>query len=319
MAGHCANAHGRNLCPPPDSTRSLMRYGCIGHRVYFENHFIEGHADSPDIRGFDYDHSSSRPFSQLLAFGPDVSLIYRPELYSTAMLRMLPGLKIGFSSEPLPTGAGARRTTSSETDLREQVYRGLVARGYDMFFHYDAASAGWFDERGVHVDGYRPLPIDCDVFNPHGDADKDIDFLFVGKATPHRIAVLDRFRWLPFRFVWIAHGVSGRALADVIRRSRCLINVHADAREQFEPRVQIAALCGVAVLSEPLGTSDFAGREVVHQTSIDRLSVEELTLVLELSKAARDLIADQWPTVRAQLSTRVFVQQCVRRHLDGQC
>jgi len=296
-----------------------MRYGCIGHRVYFENHFIEGHADSLEIRGFDYDHGSYRPFSQLLAFGPDVTLIYRPDLYSRTMLRMLPGLKIGFSSEPLPTGTGARRTTSSETDLREHAYRHLGAGGYDMFFHYDATSADWFNERGIQVDGYRPLPIDCDVFNPHADVDKDIDFLFVGKATPHRIAVLDRFRWLPFRFVWIAHGVAGRALADIIRRSRCLINVHADGRDQFEPRVQVAALCGVAVLSEPLGTSDFACRQVVHQSNVDRLSVEELSLVLQLSKGARDLIADQWSTVRAQLSTRAFMQQCVSHHLDRQC
>src|SRR6478735_7475488 len=166
-----------------------MRYACIGQRVYFENHFIEGHGTSPHVRGFDYDHESSRPFTELLAFVPDVTLIFRPELYSRAMLRMLPGVKIGFSSEPLPTGAGHNRTTSSETEVRELVYRGLAAEDYDLFFHYDAASADWFTERGLRVDGFRPLPLDCDVFNPVAHADKDIDFLFVGKPTPHRIEV----------------------------------------------------------------------------------------------------------------------------------
>jgi hypothetical protein len=90
-----------------------------------------------------------------------------------------------------------------------------------MFFHYDQASQPWFDERRIAVDGYRPLPVDCSVFHPFDDGAKDIDFLFVGKATPHRIEALDRFRTLSFRFHWIAHGVFGRSLAEMTRRARC--------------------------------------------------------------------------------------------------
>ena len=140
---------------------------------------------------------------------------------------MFPGTKIGFSSEPLPTARGEERSSSNETGVREAIYRSLNTAGYDHFFHYDSASAAWFKEHGLRVDGYRPLPVDRDTFHPLISVDKDIDFLFIGKPTPHRVQMLDRFRVLPFSFVWIAHGVSGRALAQLIRRSRCVLNVHA--------------------------------------------------------------------------------------------
>jgi hypothetical protein len=290
-----------------------MRYACIGHRVYFENHFIEGHRDRSTVRGFDYDHYSLRPVAELLAFAPDVTLIYRPELYSSSLLRMFPGTKIGFSSEPLPTVKGAETSSSSETNEREAIYRRLDTTDYDYFFHYDEASATWFNDRGFRVDGYRPLPVDCDTFHPLTTVAKEIDFLFVGKATPHRVRVLDRFRMLPFNFLWIAHGISGRALADVIRRSRCVLNVHADGRKQLEPRILLAAACGTPVVSEPLGVLDFVGQEVVYQRNLTAMSCDELRFVLERTRIAKDMMASRWETLRPALSAKQFVDDCLTR------
>ena len=115
-----------------------------------------------------------------LAYAPDVTLIFRPELYTVRMLRMLPGIKIGFSSEPLPTYNASGANRSEETNIRETVYGQLAANAYDFFFHYDRRSEKWFEDRWIKVAGYRQLPIDCSVFNPMTSGKKDIDFLFVG-------------------------------------------------------------------------------------------------------------------------------------------
>jgi hypothetical protein len=293
-----------------------MKYACIGHRIFFENHFIDGHDTADNIRGFDYDHFSHGPFLKLLAYAPDVTLIFRPELFTARMLRMVPGIKIGFSSEPLPAYGDSGMECSEETDIRETVYGQLVAHAYDFFFHYDGRSEKWFEDRAIKVAGYRPLPIDCSVFNPMTGGKKDIDFLFVGKATTHRINVLKRFTVLPFRYQWIAHGVFGRPLAELIRRSHCVLNVHADGRPQFEPRVLLAAACGTAVLSEPLGSDNFPCREAVIEANVQYMPVDDLYAVLRKSQLVSALIKDSWPNIRKQLSTLEFVNECVWQYLQ---
>lgn len=288
-----------------------MKYACIGHRVFFENHFIDGHDTTDNIRGFDFDHYSHGPFLKLLAYAPDVTLFFRPEFYSPRMLKMLSGIKIGFSSEPLPTYNASGKIRTEETDIRESVYSQLAANSYDFFFHYDGRSAKWFEDRGFKVTGYRPLPIDCSTFNPMTTGEKDIDFLFVGKPTIHRIEVLRRFTLLPFRYQWIAHGVSGRQLAELIRRSHCVLNVHADARPQFEPRVLLAAVCGTTVLSEPLGLDDFPCREAVIETNVQYIPTEHLHAILKKSHSVSESIKDNWPNIWKELSTLEFVNECV--------
>lgn len=290
-----------------------MRYACIGHRIYLENHFIEGHDTVGNIRGFDYDHFSSDLFLRLLAYAPDVTLIFRPDLYTARMIRMVPGIRIGFSCEPLPSSDLSGMDRSDETDMREAVCRHLhlVANAFDLFFHYDGRSAKWFEDRKIKVTGYRPLPIDCSVFNPMVTKERDIDFLFVGKATPHRIRVLDHLRLLPFKFQWIAHGVSGRALAELFQRARCVLNVHADGRQQFEPRILLAAVCGAVVLSEPLGLDDFPCREAVVEGDVAGMPVDGLRAVLQKSRLVAESVKDNWPKIREQLSTLEFVNNCV--------
>ncbi|HVN83391.1 MAG TPA: hypothetical protein VMW17_00960 [Candidatus Binatia bacterium] len=295
-----------------------MRYACIGHRDYFENNFIEGHDSADNIRGFDYDHHSTYPFQCLLAYAPDVTLVFRPELYPARFIQMIPGIRIGFSSEPLPTYDKGGVERSEQTDIRERVYANvhLVAKCFDLFFHYDRRSAKWFEDRGIRVTGYRHLPIDCSVFHPIGGGERDIDFLFVGKATTYRLGVLDRLRILPFKFQWIEHGIVGNELADLYRRARCVLNVHADGREQFEVRVLMAAACGAAVLSEPLPFDDFPCHEAVRQGDVAGMSTEELHGVLRGAAAVTQWTNDNWQMLRKRLSTLEFVDDCVRQYLE---
>ena len=65
---------------------------------------------------------------------------------------------------------------------------------------------------GFPIDEFRPLPIDISLFHPDARPEPEWDIVFVGKATPHRIAVLDFLRLARLRFLWIAHGCTGPAL-----------------------------------------------------------------------------------------------------------
>lgn len=293
-----------------DQVNTTLRYACIGHRIYFENHFIEGHDSNPNIKSFDFDHYSWRPFQQLISFAPDVTLIFRPELYPAELVRSIPGLRIGFSSEPLPTGNWRTWQTSSETSLRESLYEGRTFSDFHYFFHYDRLSQPWFKHYGIQVTDFRVLPIDTLVFRPK-PSPKDIDFLFIGKATEYRLRVLDRFRTWPFRFVWVAHGVFGKSLADLIRRAHCVLNVHADGRIQSEPRVILSASCGTPVLSEPLDSNQFPLSELVCQRDFSTLDEAFFRRFLSASLHQSKKAPDLWHAVQSQLSARHLVDRCL--------
>jgi hypothetical protein len=80
---------------------------------------------------------------------------------------------------------------------------------------------------------------------------------------------MDFLRSSRLTFIWIAHGCHGRMLASLFRRSKIVLNIHADAKDAFEPRVYLAAACGALVLSEPLSsTPDFFRGRIVQDDRI---------------------------------------------------
>ena len=86
-----------------------------------------------------------------------------------------------------------------------------------------------------------------------------------------------------------------------------------DGREQFEPRILLAAACGTPVVSEPLGVGDFVCQEVVYQADPAGMSFDELRFVLDRNRIAREMVASRWETLRPALSARQFVDDCLNR------
>lgn len=226
------------------------RIGIVGHLTWFENHFPENWRKRPNVLCLDVDEWDYSFLTQMINFRPDLTLFYRPELYPERYLRSIRGRRIAFLSEPLPASSAQ---DSEETQLRERVYARMVWSAYHEAYYYDPSKQTAVDERRWPITGYRPLPIDTSVFRPSART-RPIDICFIGKPTPHRVAALDFLRSTDLNFVWIAHGVSGSALASVLRRSKVVLNIHADAQPALEPRVYLAAACGCAVLSEALGS-----------------------------------------------------------------
>ncbi len=223
----------------------------VGHYAYFANHFPEGWATDKNVLCLDVDE---KDYSFLIAaanFKPDIALFYRPELYPERYLKMIGGSRVAFLSEPVPELKNGQRFESAETQLRLAVYSRMNWDSFDRVYYYDKSKEAMIGSLGWPITGYRPLPVDTMSFKP-GRMARSFDVCFIGKATPHRIQQLDFLRSLGVRFVWIAHGVSGADLASVFRRSKVVLNVHADGLTALEPRVWLAASCGCVVLSERL-------------------------------------------------------------------
>ncbi|MGF6371293.1 hypothetical protein OKW40_004043 [Paraburkholderia sp. RAU6.4a] len=232
-----------------------LRIAVVGHFTYFENHFPEGWKKDPNILCVDVDE---RDYSWLLTvrnFRPHITLFFRPELYPRHYVECIPGWRVALLSEPLPTLKDGELEYTEETRLRERVYAPMAWDAYHWRIFYDQGKRESARILGFPIDEYRPLPIDTSCFCPplHHRA-KEFDVTFLGKPTPHRIAQLDFLRSTALSFLWVAHGLSGKRLAQIFRRSKIVLNVHADGREAFEPRLYLAAACGAGVLTEPLSS-----------------------------------------------------------------
>lgn len=240
-----------------------QRVAVLGPFTYFENHFPERWKIDQSVLCLDVNEKNHSRLIQLHNFRPSFTLFYRPELYPLHYIQTLRGLKVAFLSEPLPGLVDGHLDVSAETQLRMRVYEGMNWNAFDWRIYYDGGKRAAAEHLGYRIDEYFPLPIDTQWFNSAGRSERALfDVCFVGKATPHRIMKLDALRDSRLRFLWIAHGCSGRMLASIFRRSKLVLNVHADNKEAFEPRIYLAAACGAVVLSEPLSCAPeyFKGR-----------------------------------------------------------
>lgn len=282
-----------------------LRIGVVGHHTWFSNHFPEHWETDTNVLCLDVDETDYRFMVYMANFGPDITLFYRPELYPTHYLRLIPGRKIAFLSEPLPYLKNGRLISSAETDLRVQVYSSMDWQAYDEIIYYDPGKRQTVEALRWPVTSFRPLPIDTHWFKPYRNR-RPIDICFLGKATPRRIAAMDFLRLQKWRFVWVAHGLSGRQLASLFRRSKIVLNIHADALPALEPRVHLAAACGCLVLSEPIGTevAPFAERVLQYD---GELGVVAIRNALEIFEAR----APSWQNSEAhlELSVRRMVKE----------
>ncbi len=252
------------------------RVACLGHRVYFENHFCELKSRFFEVAWFDYDHFSNVVYDEIRFYRPDITLVYRPELHRASDLLAIPGYKIGFSTEPLPKIAidGTVRA-STETDRRLAMISHLQKAGFNRIYHYDKGSKSFIERAGLPIDDYAVIPVNTNYFNPQRilKPKPKWDILFLGKATERRSKILSRLKNHNVSFLWIEHGVSGSQLGRLFKRSGCILNIHADDIQALAPRVYLAAACGVPVLTDPTGDSDFPFSKLVRTTDMNELSL----------------------------------------------
>ena len=233
----------------------------VGHAVWFAHHYLERWRGDPDVICLDVSESDYSWLMVLRNWRPDVTLFYRPELYPERFLQHVDGYRIAFLTEPLPALKGKKLQMTAESSLRLQVYKHMAWKAFHRRLYYDQGRAETIAFLGWPIDGFHPLPIDtANFYPPRPGTTRPIDVCFVGKATPHRIARLDHLRSLginspALKFVWVVHGLDATRVARLYRRSKVVLNVHADGVPAQEPRLYLAAACGCRVVSEPLSAA----------------------------------------------------------------
>lgn len=289
-----------------------MKIAVVGHKVYFENHYAEDGMDDIISKSFDFDHYDWTFVQDIIEYNPDCTLFYRPELYNREILQKIPGYKYGFSTEPLPKTKNGITIRTSETDWRENNYKNLCFDEFNSVFHYDDLSREYAQVHGLNFSGYRELPINTNYFNPFGDYEKKWDVLFIGKASERRSHILNFLTIHPsLNFLWIAHGISGKELADYIKHSRCVLNIHADELLALEPRVYLAAACGVPVVSEILSKKDFIFSEnVIYYEG--ELTDKPIFDAIQKSDEIRERTKKEWQYNKSKVS----VVGCIKSMLE---
>lgn len=279
-----------------------MRIGFVGPLTYFENHFPENWRRRADMLCLDVDEWDYSFLTRMINFRPDLTVFYRPELYPRRYLRSVPGRRIAFLSEPIQDN---RHEQTAESLLRDHVYGRIDWGSYHEAIYYDATKEAEVRRRGWPVARFRPLPIDTSSFRPGGGT-RPVDVAFIGKATPHRVAQLDFLRGTDLRFVWVAHGLSGRGLAALFRRSKVVLNVHADEMVSYEPRILLGAAAGCIVLSEPTGQESphFRGRIIEFQGALDYAKVRMAITAFDRRTGAETIAPSS-----AALSTDRFIRE----------
>jgi hypothetical protein len=283
-----------------------VRIGTVGPFAWFSGHFPENWQTDPNIFCQDVDEGDYRFLINIINFRPNITLFYRPELYPKRYLEEISGIKVAFLSEPVPPlhddGTWVR---TPETDLRLKVYSRMSWGSFHRIFYYDKAK-----ERTVRllrwpISDFRPMPIDLSVFNSNPIEGRPIDVFFIGKPTPHRISQLDFLRTAKLNYQWVAHGLSGARLAQTLRRSKVVLNIHADALPATEPRIHLSAACGCIVLSETVDgdLSPFEDRVIEFEGA---LKIDHIYHAIEKSRGG------DWSSkpFEERLSAKRFVSEC---------
>lgn len=123
---------------------------------------------------------------------------------------------------------------------------------------------GWLkpEDCSVLLNGF-----DETVFMPDWQAIKDIDVLFVGTITERRNKWLNRIQKLYDVEVFSAYG---REMAELINRSKIILNIHSEEPLDTETRVFEVLGCGGFLLSEKLSQDNpFSDNELVQFYSFE--------------------------------------------------
>lgn len=223
----------------------------VGHRPYFELHMPDTHGTTLVHKLEFYHGVENRVFNVLETFKPDALFAFRPELLPLSVLLSFAGEKIGFSSKIFPKKTGSLVVGEEVHRAKFAFFDNSAVRRYGQLYHYDAASREFFDSVGIRFTDFPPYPLSQVLFEEQS-CSRDIDVLFIGRVSPRRYEMLEPLKRKKIRFVSIDHGFFGEDLLALLRRSKIILNIHAENHVSFEPRTLIGAAVGAVVVSEPI-------------------------------------------------------------------
>ena len=226
----------------------MTRLAFVGQREYFEQCSLERPAEG--VEPTFVDHKPGGPVAPLIgaldALAPDVVVVFRAELMPAGVLGGVPGVVIGYLTEPLPRPGGRFHP---DLDVRMRNLRGLHAASFDRIVSFDPLVAPTVAEVAP-VWRSLPIPVADRLYAGPRPASGPPRVLFVGRSTPHREAFLGNIK-RDFDCVHVAHGIGGDRLAEFMAEADIGINLHNEPYPTFENRVSLYLAAGLLVLSEP--------------------------------------------------------------------
>ncbi|MER2267825.1 glycosyltransferase family protein [Methylobacterium oxalidis] len=227
------------------------RVAVVGHRPYFGLHMPISD-EMMSVEQFEFYHKSENTvFNSFEIFKPDILFAFRPELVPLSILLSFSGVKIGFSSEIFPKRVGNKIHADMSHIAKFDFFDNNVIRKYDFMFHYDVASREFLEERRIYMSDFPPYPLSTSLFFEER-VERDIDVLFIGRVSPRRYSLLEPLKRKNIRLVSIDHGFYGDELITLLRRSKIVLNIHAENHISFEPRSLIGAAAGSVVVTEAI-------------------------------------------------------------------
>lgn len=236
----------------PVPSRSARRVAFVGQRTYFEACALDREAPGIAAVGFlefRAGGDAERMLGELQAFGPDVVVVFRPEIVPPGLFEELAALTLGFLTEPLPRSAG-RRAVAPDLVRRRRDLLALDASNFDRVVAFDPNIVGAAEEF-VPIWRSLPLPVGDRYFRDVRAPTSEAQPLFVGRSTEHRERMLIDAKHR-HDVLHLAFGVHADMLEGLLDAAWLGLNVHNDRYPSFENRVCLHLAAGHLVLSEPL-------------------------------------------------------------------
>jgi hypothetical protein len=228
---------------------SRRRIAFVGQELYFRLCSLEEPAGGLEPAFFDF--RSGAPAEPLLtvleAFDPDVIWVWRPEIVPHGLLRELRAVTVGYLTEPLPRDGAAAHP---DLELRLNYLRAADPANFDRIVALDPHVIP-AAERVLPVWRSLPIPVADRLYADVRLATARPRFLFHGRSTPHREALLGPLKH-DHDVLHIAHGVFGDELVTYLGGVDAGVNLHNEDYPTYENRLSGYLAAGLLVLSEPL-------------------------------------------------------------------
>jgi len=238
-------------------TGSTARVAFVGQSTFFEACSLEPEAGAqvgvePTFIEYRDGAEVGGVVSELVAFEPDVTVIFRPEVLPRGAFHDLPGAVLGFLTEPLPR---RERGAPGHADLERRLgdLRRLDPGNVDRVVTFDPMIATAASEV-VPVWRSVPLPVADRFFRPVAEAKPRPKALFVGPSTPHREEFLAEAKE-EREVLHLAFGVDAGHLQELMAAHDVAVNIHNEPYPTFENRVCLHLAAGQLLISEPISPS----------------------------------------------------------------
>ncbi len=251
---------------------SEVRVAFVGQSTYFQSCSLLFPFESlrPSFIDFRVGDDPKALRYQLEQTRPHIIFVFKPETIEPGLLAGLEAIRVGWFTEPLPratttpprnygdgnddSAAEQRKALklSSTRDLarRLESAKNVDPNNFDRLISYDPLIVPTL-QSFVDIWRAQPLPLDDSFFQEVRTSQFPPTIAFFGRPTVHRDFMLGPSLH-SFDVRYIAHGIFGSDLRDMLFNTDIGINLHNERYPNFENRVAMHLAAGNLLISEPL-------------------------------------------------------------------